>query len=122
MDLHFFGSKYREKCHYQHSDKVCEVQNCNKKCSKRHPRECRYQEKCKFQEKNICEYSHVSLVLETIDEVGANKIIENKVKEMLELMNDIKADIELKINDIKYNILKRNIEIQKIFKSIKTEN
>ena len=37
-------------------------------------------------------------------------------------MNDIKADIELKINDIKDNILKRNIEIEKIFKSIKTEN
>ena len=34
-------------------------ESCDQKCRERHPRECKYRERCKFKKKDICAFSHV---------------------------------------------------------------
>ena len=50
--------KFRESCRKQHFSEKCEVINCDRKCSKRHPKECKHGEKCKFNAKNVCAFDH----------------------------------------------------------------
>ena len=47
--------RYKDKCRKEHMKTVCEDSNCDKKCEKRHPKQCRYREKCKFHKKDACD-------------------------------------------------------------------
>ena len=53
--------KYREECNYFHPKDVCQEVNCNnKKCKKRHPKQCRYKDECR--RRSLCMYSHESVI------------------------------------------------------------
>ena len=57
----FFNSgycKFRSKCTFFHSKDRCEDECIGKNCQKRHPKVCRYGNKCK--RKHTCEYKHSS--------------------------------------------------------------
>ena len=50
--------KFKEKCRNLHSSGICQKDDCNKSCPERHPKACRFSEKCKFLEKGICVFNH----------------------------------------------------------------
>ena len=48
-----------EKCQFQHSTEICEERICrDKSCKFRHPKSCKYGEKCHFLQRNCCFYNH----------------------------------------------------------------
>ena len=77
--------KFGEKCRKQHYRNVCSILKCDKSCKSRHPKSCKYEERCKFFAKNICAYKHVTLASED-EEIYNLKIqieslnLENKKK------------------------------------------
>ena len=56
IDSNPFGCSRRESCRKQHYSEKCEVIDCDRRCSKRHPKERKHGEKCRF--KNICAFDH----------------------------------------------------------------
>ena len=69
--------KFGDKCHNQHPDKVC-FNNCfNEDCEFRHPNPCKYGQRCLFNKKKTCVYSHVTFACDS----EKIKNIENKLKE-----------------------------------------
>ena len=111
--------KYREKCRNQHIKTICEVINCDQKCMNRHPRECRYRKRCKFLEKNNCEYSHSFIVSDT-EKLGDT----NKNNEIANLLNKFQEDFDIKLNqNAEFIKVKEScIETNKFAKQNKKEN
>ena len=54
------GFCYKDKvCSKVHPDKVCDVPSCfDDNCKDRHPNPCKFGNRCKFNIKNGCLYSH----------------------------------------------------------------
>ena len=50
--------KLKESCRKQHFSEKCEAINCDRNCSKRHPKECKHGRKCRFKATNICAFNH----------------------------------------------------------------
>ena len=49
--------RYEDQCIYVHYRTTCQKRQCkNLKCENRHPKECRYKERCR--RKNTCMYTH----------------------------------------------------------------
>ena len=48
--------KYGFKCRHKHIEEECKERACNKKCTKRHIKTCRYGPRCK--RKNECQFKH----------------------------------------------------------------
>ena len=90
--------KFKDECRKQHFSEVCEEKDYKKECNKRHPKECRWKNKCKFLAKNVCAFSH-SVKVQRVDKLDhfeneikalkdeiealkvANKVLEDKVME-----------------------------------------
>ena len=52
--------KFGDECRKQHYKNVCSSQFCDKTCNSRHPKLCKFNERCKFNAKEICAYKHVT--------------------------------------------------------------
>ena len=52
---------FKEKCRNPHHSETCETPQCDKKCLKKHPRQCRHGEECKFLTENICIFNQNAL-------------------------------------------------------------
>ena len=63
---HYYNTGYcknGESCQDYHADKVCPDTNCfEDKCPFRHPNPCKFGQRCIFNKKKICCFSHVTLV------------------------------------------------------------
>ena len=56
--------KFQSECKYIHAKEVCSKLKCKtKRCSKRHPKTCRYGDKCK--RRTVCLFKHDPLVSHT---------------------------------------------------------
>merc|ERR1712192_136281 len=108
--------KFRETCHHQHCNEVCEETNCEiRKCLKRHPRNCRFFDDfrcCKFGE--YCSFSHKSLEndatenelsdvkarLVTLEDVVMKQKIENEcVNSKLNRLEIKKSELETELRN-----------------------
>ena len=50
--------KYKDKCKKKHLAEKCLNRKCERKCSKRHPKLCKYGESCRCKAKGVCAYDH----------------------------------------------------------------
>ena len=70
--------KYGDSCQNQHPDKDCSVPICfDENCAMRHPNPCKFGLRCKFKQKNVCLYSHVTLAND--EDNGKIKELERKI-------------------------------------------
>ena len=93
--------KFGVNCRRFHIKEVCESEDCDStKCSKRHPRKCRFYEscgRCKFTE--FCSYSHKTTKL------SVQKIFMEDMKTRLETLEK-----DMKEKDVTIKALKTKIE------------
>ena len=109
----FFNSgfcKFTNKCKFIHPKSNCQNESCKSKgCQLRHPKPCRYNDKCRRQ--TTCLYKHNSDEKNVICQL--NKEIEELKKANLKLRNETKItelDIE-KLNKEIEKLKKTNIEL-----------
>ena len=75
--------KAKDECDKNHSDVVCNNKACDEeKCKKRHPYLCKYGMHCKFNKKNECLYSHVTLASDDVKIASLNKDFNNKLSNL----------------------------------------
>ena len=97
--------QYKEACKNKHPDKVCNDKNCSQDqehCDKRHPIPCKFGFRCKFNKKEICLYSHVTLACDDDDRNSALMkkfdkkldIFEKKVKELESKLKQKDSELE----------------------------
>ena len=80
--------KSREDCTKKHSDIVCDDLECDEvKCNKRHPYDCKYGIRCKFNRRKECAYSHVTLVT---DDSKSEALKKHHNDEMRKLENTLR--------------------------------
>ena len=88
--------KFGQECQKRHFSIICSIAKCDKKCNGRHPKLCKFEEKCKFSKKNICAFKHVTLASDD-GQIKAHKSqMELLVKENENLKEKVK-DLETKI-------------------------
>ena len=87
--------KNGKDCQDYHPDKVCPDSNCfEENCTFRHPNPCKFGQRCFFNKKKICSFSHVTLVIdERFEEM--DKRIKNLEKEK-QNCNDLTKKMEKK--------------------------
>ena len=104
--------KSKGDCIKTHNDEVCDDLECEEdNCPKRHPYECKYGIRCRFNKKKECEYSHVTLAtddgkIEALKLQFNNKVskLENSctsLQKELEEKNLAIVELHEKIDDIK---------------------
>ena len=104
--------KYKEKCSKQHFLEKCKVENCNKECSKRHPKVCKHGLDCRFHKMKVCAYDHEAIDSKASKNDKLSKL-ENNVKSVennLREFKEIKDICEKQSKDIE--VLKRQNEIK----------
>ena len=74
--------KFKEECRKQHSTNIFQNQNCDQKCPERHPKECKFSDRCKFSERGICAFSHSASGQDSQKVESVIKHIENKMKDI----------------------------------------
>ena len=90
--------KYGLECFKNHPDKVCLNPSCpNESCDLRHPNPCKYGQRCRFNNKKICCYSH--LTFESVDKNKLSKLEEN-VNKLTNQINKNKEENQKKIKDL----------------------
>ena len=75
--------KFGQNCRHFHSQTICSVANCDKKCLDRHPKPCRSYARlgrCKFE--STCSYLHC-------DSPAVNDTLANDVKELKEALEQV---------------------------------
>ena len=85
--------KFRKSFIRKHFIEKCDTIDCDKRCSKRHPRRCKHEEKCKFFKKKVCAFDHDNLA----DKKDANKNVdvdERIRKEVEKELKEFKTTIE----------------------------
>ena len=104
--------KYQNNCKYLHNSKICLKTQCKEKnCIKRHPKECRYKEKCK--KGTNCLYRH-----DKTSESKEMSLLKNLNKKLLKEITVLKLrlketeDIESELR----NNLKSSKDVVKAFK------
>ena len=85
--------KFKEECRKLHSSSICQNDNCDKSCPERHPKECKFREKCKFHGKGLCAFSH-----ETVDNEKNN--FEKRMKDLENVFALHKAESEERIKSV----------------------
>ena len=91
--------KFCEQCRKQHYKTVCLIQNCDKKCKSRHPKPCKFNQKCKFFAQNICAFKHVTSAWDDVEGIATLKSeieslkLENKTKlsKLFSLEEEVKS-------------------------------
>ena len=102
--------KYKERCKFVHAEEVCEGKCNTKDCCKRHPKSCKFGEKC--QRKEVCAYKHltapinnewkveVEVLKKLVEELrNNNKQTQDKVKDLESEVQKLKAKVEEKAVD-----------------------
>ena len=80
-----FCNKANE-CSKVHPEKVCDDPDCfDDSCEKRHPNPCKYGNRCRFNMRNICMYSHVTFA--SVD--GNLNALENKFNKRIEALENL---------------------------------
>ena len=82
--------KFGQNCRHFHSNTICSVANCDKKCPDRHPKPCRSYArlgKCKFG--SICSYLHC-------DSPAVNDTLADDVKELKEALKQVMQILKAK--------------------------
>ena len=115
--------KSKDECDKNHSDIVCNNKECDEeKCNKRHPYQCKYGMHCKFNKKNGCLYSHVTLASDDVKIASLNKDFNNKLSNLentivimqneLVEKNSIIKDLKEKMNSLEeaFSNLKVNLK------------
>ena len=94
--------KFCEQCRRQHYKTVCLIQNCDKKCKSRHPKPCRFKQKCKFFAQNICAFKHATSAWDDAEGIATLK----KEIESLKLENETKlsklVSLEEEVKSLKF--------------------
>ena len=106
--------KFGAKCRFKHFSELCAKKVCmDSECRFRHPKSCKFAEKCKFFQRNICAFKHSN-----------NKELEKLEKEVKELELDVSTlkkvleDKEEKLRQLTEN----NSHQDKMILELKTEN
>ena len=93
--------KYGQECKKIHLKSICFRRNCERKCEGRHPRLCRFEEKCRFLKEGICAFKHVT---------HANDDQEIKaLKTKMEHLETENKNLKNKVKDLEYYIEKEDI-------------
>ena len=101
--------KHGETCNNKHPEESCNDETCSEKnCDKRHPNPCKFGYRCKYKKKNVCSYSHITLVSD-----DKNDDLEKKLKVLSDQMRDRQRQIDQNEseNSDKINELLKKIEI-----------
>ena len=104
------------ECTKYHSDKVCQDLNCfEDNCMDRHPNPCKFGNRCKFHRKNLCLYSHVTIVSD--DEKfkalqnKLDKKFETQCKEMKKTVEKIITEKEKLIDNLRKDLNAKSAQI-----------
>ena len=102
--------KNGKDCQDNHPDKVCPDSKCfEENCTFRHPNPCKFGQRCFFNKKKICSFSHVTLVSdERFEEM--EKRIKNLEKEK-QNCNDLTKKMEKKFEafENRIELLKKTV-------------
>ena len=107
--------KNGEECSKVHPDKVCEDTNCfNDNCKSRHPNPCKYGNRCKFNWKNKCLYSHVTFPSDDDSYDALEKKLNKKIEALEKLHKEIQCNMEKTMidKDKQINNLQKDLEIK----------
>ena len=85
--------RYKEGCRNQHFQNVCQLPDCDQTCPNRHPKQCKFERRCKFLAKEICAFSHVA-------EDGTETANKDKIKELEMSYSKLEAISEEKIKTL----------------------
>ena len=86
--------KFGQNCRHLHSQTICSVANCDKKCPDRHPKPCRSYARlgrCKFE--STCSYLHC-------DSPAVNDTLADDVKELKEALKQVMQILKAKEDQI----------------------
>ena len=125
--------KFKEECKKEHSFSVCQNKSCDKKCQKRHPKECKYKDECKFLQKGICSFSHDYNNAENENLESRMKALEEsfaiskgeseaKIKHLEEEMEKIRKDFVNKNEILQRNLEKENSKLKEEINKLKIDN
>ena len=104
--------KFGDKCRKQHFKTVCSNPECDKSCKSRHPRICKFKEKCKFFAKKICAYKHVTLACDDSELNALKKQVETlKLENEAKLSTIVKLDEEIETFKFKIEAVEKEKEI-----------
>jgi hypothetical protein len=87
--------KYKEKCYKKHYAEKCMDLNCDNRCFKRHPKQCKRGQNCKFFKQKTCAYDHDPHV-PNIDDDNLGDKIKEEIKKELENVKKISVDTSIK--------------------------
>ena len=118
--------QYKERgCKYLHPKNQCKNQLCrDKNCVYRHQSDCKFKNQFKFLKINKCEFKHVNIfqseVVETSPNLSKDKVLENNVKMLQDILSKKEARLEEKemVVEDKAAQLKRVTEQLKISEEI----
>ena len=103
--------KNGEACQDYHPDKVCPDQNYfDEKCKLRHPNPCRFGQRCIFNKKKICSFSHVTIVSDDRFEEMERRLI--NLEKNKQASNDFAKKMEKKceVFENRIEMLKKTVE------------
>ena len=99
--------KYKENCSKQHFLEKCREENCDKQCTKRHPKPCKNGQSCSFNRKQICAYDH--------------EVIENDSFSKLEKKVNTNENTLKELKDLKGICERQSIDIEELKQETKTK-
>ena len=94
--------QFQETCRNKHPKEVCDDENCDELCNKRHPNPCKFGYRCKFFKKKICLFSHV-IVTQAFDD--------SKSKELIKKLTKKVDNLDKKVEDLQTNLKKKDEEM-----------
>ena len=82
----------------KHSDDVCNTLECDEEnCEKRHPYECKFDIRCKYNKKNECMYLHVTLATD-----------DDKIETLKSQFDKKLAKLELNVKKMEKDLIEKN--------------
>ena len=100
--------KSKEDCTKAHNDEVCDDLECEEdQCPKRHPYECKYGIRCRFNKKKECEFSHVTPVIDDRKIEALKQEFSNKMSKLEKTYISMQKELE-----------EKNLEIVELNKKI----
>ena len=92
--------KFHDKCYLEHAQGDCENNQCNiKSCHKRHRKQCKFGNKCKYFKKQSCQFLHTKENTNQQRDITKQIVdTEGKVQKLKEGIMNLKSDNEKKVN------------------------
>ena len=95
--------KSKENCTKKQGDIVCDDFECDEeKCTKRHPYDCKYGIRCKFNRRKECAFSHVTLMTDDSKSEAHNKHHNDEVSKLKKDFSNMQKELaekDLKISE-----------------------